>query len=224
KCSSPASISIITISFLSINKCLNKELVEERTGIKIDGVFGVAFSLTPKVDDIVDKFGIKGPDGIALLIMGTVKSGGIGCMCPANALLRALLRHLFIERNEIVIMDMEAGLEHLGRGTAKGADVLFIVVEPGIQSIETAIRIKKLGEDIGISKFIVIGNKVKSLKDEEFLKEKISKANLGLLYSIPYDEKIIEADMLRIAPIDYAKDSKAIKAIKILGDLLINLS
>ncbi|MEM3522473.1 MAG: AAA family ATPase, partial [Candidatus Bathyarchaeia archaeon] len=104
--------------------CENKELVEERTGIKIDGVFGVAFSLTPKVDDIVDKFGIKGPDGIALLIMGTVKSGGIGCMCPANALLRALLRHLFIERNEIVIMDMEAGLEHLGRGTAKGADVL----------------------------------------------------------------------------------------------------
>jgi CO dehydrogenase maturation factor len=202
----------------------NKELIEERTGIKVDGMFGVAFSLTPKVNDIADKFGIKGPDGVVLLIMGTVKSGGIGCMCPANALLRALLRHLLIERDEIVIMDMEAGLEHLGRGTAKGVDALLIVVEPGIQSIETAVRIKRLGEEIGIPNFIAIGNKIKSLKDEVFLKEELSKANLNLLYSIPYDEKIVEADMLRIAPIDYAKNSKAIEAIKIIGDFLIKLS
>jgi len=202
----------------------NKELIKERTGVSVNGVYGVVFSLTPKVDDIVDKFGIKGPDGVVLLIMGTVKSGGIGCMCPANALLRALLRHLLIKRDEVVIMDMEAGLEHLGRGTAKGVDSLLIVVEPGIQSIETAIRIKKLGEDIGIHKFMAIGNKVKSLKEEEFLKDQLLKADIDLLYSIPYDDKIAEADMLRVAPIDYAKNSKAIQAIKIIGDLLIKES
>ncbi|MEM2896974.1 MAG: carbon monoxide dehydrogenase, partial [Candidatus Bathyarchaeia archaeon] len=93
-------------------------------------------------------------------------------------------------------------------------------VEPGIQSIETAMRIRKLGEDIGISRFIAIGNKVKGLKDEAFLKEELSKANLDLLYSIPYDEEVMKADMLRVAPIDYARNSKAIKAIKIVGDFL----
>jgi CO dehydrogenase maturation factor len=192
----------------------NKELVEERVGS------GPVYSLTPTVNDIADRFGIKGPDGVQLLVMGTVRSGGSGCMCNANSLVHALMRHLMLEREDIIIIDTEAGLEHLGRATVKGFEILLCVVEPGTQSIETARKINALASDIGISKILAIGNKIMNKKDREFIENNLNKIGMKLIYSIPYDKGIIKADNMSIAPIDFSSNSPAIKAVEELKEYL----
>ncbi|MEM3437963.1 MAG: carbon monoxide dehydrogenase accessory protein CooC [Nitrososphaerales archaeon] len=198
----------------------NYDLIEERTGAR-PGSSGSVFSLTPTVHDIADKYGVLGPDNIKLIVMGTVKSGGSGCMCPANSLLRALLRHILINRKDAVIMDMEAGLEHLGRGTIKGVDAILSVVEPRMQSIDTANRISKLARDIGINSIFAVGNKVRNEEEKNFLNDVLNKINLPIIGIIPYDEAIAKSDMLRISPIDFAPNSQAIKAINSIKDILI---
>ncbi|MEM2495197.1 MAG: AAA family ATPase, partial [Nitrososphaerota archaeon] len=112
----------------------NEELIKERTSISPEASLVGFFKLYPKVDDIVDKFGIIGPDNVSLLIVGTVRKGGEGCLCPENAFLRTLIQHILIKRKEFVIIDMEAGIEHLARGTAKGVDIMLIVIEPSYKS------------------------------------------------------------------------------------------
>jgi len=198
----------------------NRELIEERTGAKPGSAFSIFISLTPTVDDIADKYGVKGPDGVRLLVMGTVRSGGSGCMCPANSLIRALIRHITLIRGDAVVMDMEAGLEHLGRATVRGFDALLCVVEPGAQSIETAGRIKRLAEDINIKEVLAIGNKVMTKEDGEFIEKSMDKIGLNLVCTVPFDPKIIRADVLRMAPIDYSPSSPAIMAIRELEKIL----
>ena len=122
------------------------DLIEERTGAR-PGKSASLFKLSPKVDDIPDKYSAE-YQGVKLMVMGRIKRGGTGCYCPEGALLQALLAHLLLARNEVVILDMEAGIEHLGRGTAKAVDKLIVVVEPGRRSIETAKRIGKLYQDL----------------------------------------------------------------------------
>ncbi|NQT67539.1 MAG: AAA family ATPase, partial [Actinobacteria bacterium] len=124
-----------------------KKLIEERTGAKPGG-YGAFFKLNPRVDDIPQKFGIE-IDGVRLLVAGTVKAGGSGCYCPENVLLKNLFRHLLVDREEIVILDMEAGIEHLGRGTCESMDALIIVVEPGLRSVQTARTVRKMSLDLG---------------------------------------------------------------------------
>ncbi len=172
-----------------------KELIDERAG----GPAGV-FKLNPKVDDIVDKFGVTGPDNVKLLVMGTVERGGSGCMCPASSFLKALMRHVILKLNSVVILDMEAGVEHLGRGTTKGIDYMIIVVEPGARSIETAGRIAELGRQIGISKFGVVINKATGevLEIENMLKG----YDLPVIGSIPFDPGMVKADLDNISPIE----------------------
>ncbi len=161
-----------------------KELIEERAGRK-----GGFFNMNPRVDDISDKYCVE-HNGIKLLVMGRVKKAGTGCYCPENALLKALLTHLIIGRDDILIMDMEAGVEHLGRGTAGGVDALIVVVEPSRRSIETAFRIKKLAEDLKIKKIFVLGNKIRNKDDREF----IIKRTMGLdvLGFIDYNRKLVD--------------------------------
>ena len=192
----------------------NKELIEERVGS------GPIYSLTPTVDDIANKFGVKGPEGVLLLVMGTVRSGGSGCMCNANSLIHALLRHIMLERKEIVIMDTEAGLEHLGRATIRGFELLLCVVEPGAQSIETARKINALASDIGIKKILVIGNKIKQDEDRRYIEKNLEKTGMKFVCAIPFDETVLKADSSAIAPIDFAPNSLAIKAIKGLKESL----
>ena len=198
----------------------NKELIEERTGAKPGSAFSIFISLTPTVDDIAERYGIVGPDGIRLLVMGTVRSGGSGCMCPANSLLRALIRHITLIEKDAVVMDMEAGLEHLGRATVRGFDALLCVVEPGAQSIETASRIKRLAKDINIREVLAVGNKVMTEEDEKIIGGSLSKIGLDVICNVPFDQNIIRADALRIAPIDYSPKSPAITAIKKLEEML----
>jgi len=198
----------------------NRRLIEERTGAKPGSGFGIFINLTPTVNDIAERFGVTGPDGVRLLVMGTVKSGGSGCMCPANTLISALIRHVTLIERDAVVMDMEAGLEHLGRATAKGFDVLLCVVEPGDQSIQTASRIKRLADDIDIRSVVAVANKVRTKEEEEFIRESLEKKNLEILCSIPYDKNVILADMSHIAPIDYSPQSPAMIAIKRLEEKL----
>lgn len=171
------------------------DLIEERTGAK-PGTTGGIFKINPKVDDIPDGFGHKF-DNTTLLIMGKNKSAGAGCYCPEHALLRRLLKHLIIDRDEVVIVDMEAGIEHLTRGTTEGMDAFIVVVEPGQRSIQTAVTVKGLAEGLGIKKVYVVGNKVRNEKDEEFIKKHLG----GTIYlgKMSFNESIMEADIKGLA-------------------------
>ena len=158
-----------------------KELIAERTGTEV-GKSAPFFKMNPKVDDIPDKYCVN-HEGIKLLAMGTVNLGGGGCACPQNAFLKSLLSHLMLTRKEWVLLDMEAGIEHLGRATALGVDEMIVVVEPSRASLETAHRIKKLAKDIGISHVKLIGNKVQSAAEEAFLtKSTTDFENLGYIH------------------------------------------
>jgi CO dehydrogenase maturation factor len=196
----------------------NVNLIEERTGAK-PGAGGM-FRLTPKVDDIADRYGLLAPDGVRLLVMGTVRFGGSGCMCPANALLRAILAHLMLDRKDIVIMDMEAGIEHLGRATVKGVNGIVCVVEPGAQSIETAMRIKNLVADLGIENMFIVANKIAGTDDKQFIQNSLKDADIKIVSYIPYDPLMLKADAKRTSPLDYSPESPSIREIEALANYL----
>jgi len=138
--------------------------------------------------------------------LGGVKKGGAGCICPESTLLKALVTHIVLARDEVVVMDMEAGIEHLGRGTAQAVDKLLVVVEPGRRSIDTAGHIRTLAAEIGLANIAVIGNKIRGLKDEDFLKKHLP--DFDYLGSLPYDDTLIEADLAGKSPYDTATLSK----------------
>ena len=182
-----------------------KELIEERTGAK-RGAYGSFFKMNPKVDDIPDKFSVA-KDGIKLLVLGTIPQGGGGCFCGENVLLKSLLSHLFVERDEYVVVDMEAGLEHLGRGTTAYMDALIVVVEPGRRSFQTARQVKSLADDLGVKKVYVVGNKVVTESDVAMIKEHL--AGLPFLGHMSHNEKILEADKLGVSPYDIDEKIKS---------------
>jgi CO dehydrogenase maturation factor len=181
-----------------------KELVLERTGAQ-PGSIGGFFKLNPKVDDLPDALSAK-LDHIKLMRLGGVKKGGSGCICPESTLLRALVMHIVLARDEVVVMDMEAGIEHLGRATAKAVDKLIVVVEPGRRSIDTAEHIRKLAGEIGLGQIAVVGNKVRNETDEDFLKTHLH--DFEYLGSLPYDNTLIEADLQGVSPFDVDSPSK----------------
>jgi CO dehydrogenase maturation factor len=168
-----------------------KDLVEERTGAR-PGKSEVFFKLNPRVDDLPEKYSVE-RDGIRLMVMGKTKRGGSGCYCPENVLLQALVSHLLLGRDEVVIMDMEAGIEHLGRATAKAVDKLIVVVEPGRRAVETAYRIERLAHDIGLKNIAIVGNKIRSPSDREFLLSSLP--GFRFLGFIPYDQALVDADV-----------------------------
>lgn len=175
-----------------------RELISERTGAQSDGL-SKFFKINPKVDDIPDRFA-KEVNGVRLLIMGTVETGGGGCVCPEHVVLKRLLSHLVLGRDDVVIMDMEAGLEHLGRGTASGMDAFIVVIEPGARSIQTYTRVRELASDIGVEQVLVVANKVRNEDDERFLRERIPAEDL--LGFIHYSSEVIEADRGGVSPFD----------------------
>jgi len=191
------------------------DLIEERTGVR-PGQSAPYFRLNPKVDDIPEKYALK-QNGIRLMRMGRLKKGGTGCYCPENALLRALLTHLLVARNEVVILDMEAGIEHLGRGTAGAVDNLIVVVEPGRRSIETAHNIEKLAEEIGLQNIAVVGNKVRSQTDKEFLISSLP--GFEFLGFIPYDPAVVDADLANQSLLDSSQ--QVIAAVKDIYQTLL---
>ena len=167
-----------------------EDLIYERTGAK-PGTSGGFFSLNPRVDDIPDRFSVS-HRGIRFLRLGTIESGGSGCICPESALLKALVTHLILYRDEMMILDMEAGVEHLGRATAQAVDAFLVVLEPGRRSLSTAERVRQLAGDIGIDRVYAVGNRVRGESDWNFLQSVSPVPTLGYLSANP---ELTEADM-----------------------------
>jgi len=173
-------------------------LIEERTGAKVKQ-YGQLFNLNPDVSDIADKYA-SSINGVALLEIGAIEKGGSGCACPESVLLKALITDLILYKDEILIMDMEAGIEHLGRATAKGVDLMLIVVEPGQRSLDSASRIIEMSHDIGLKNIRLVANKVKGKEDENLLYHAFSESDyLGV---IPYSEEIRRGDRTGISVLD----------------------
>jgi len=179
-----------------------ESLIYERTGAQ-PGTIGGWFKLNPKVDDIPESFSIT-HRGVRLLRLGTVRGGGAGCLCPESALLKALVTHLLLRRNQSLILDMEAGVEHLGRGTASAVDAFVIVVEPGLRSLGTAAQIRGLAGEIGIKQIYLVANKVRSAEDEAFVRSHAD--GLPVVGSLPYTAAAVVADQGGVAVFDGAPE------------------
>ena len=188
-----------------------RTLVEERTGADPSNKF---YKLNPYVADIPEKFA-RDINGVKLLVMGTVDVGGSGCVCPEHVMLKAILSSLTYRKNDVVIMDMEAGLEHLGRGTASNMDQFIVVIEPGARSVQTYRNVKRLAKDLGVKQVRVVANKVRDQADEDFVRGAIPAEDL--LGCIHYNPEIIDADRQGKSPYDFSpaaiEEIRQIKAI-----------
>jgi CO dehydrogenase maturation factor len=193
----------------------NTELVESKTDTGYSGVYRLSFT----VDDIVQKYSVNTPLGVNLIVMGTVQSMGSGCMCAPNAVIRALLRHLIVERDEAVIMDMEAGVEHIGRGTAQRVDALLIVADANLKALEIAKHIHDLATKAGMKHIYLIGNRVMDNAQKEAITNFAQQNNLTILAFVPFDQKIIEAEMHGETPLKH-QDIEAVKAIDNISETL----
>jgi len=178
-----------------------KDLIAERTGAT-PGTMGGFFKINPRVDDIPDELSVA-LDGVRLMVMGTVKEGAGGCVCPESVLLRSLIRHLLLRRKEVVILDMEAGIEHLGRGTAQGVDAMIVVVEPGARSARTADSIRRLASDIGIKRLFVVLNKV---DPSEIVQMEGMLEGFQILGALPFSAGVRQADLDEVAPFERAPE------------------
>ena len=173
-------------------------LIEERTGAKVDE-YGKVFKLNPEVSDVADQYAFH-HHGVSLIVLGAVKKGGGGCACPESTFIRALVTDMVLYKNETLIMDMEAGIEHLGRATSQGVDVMIVVVEPGQRSIDCAMTVIKMAGEIGIKKLLFVGNKVTGGADEEFIRQSLP--GQEILAMIPYSENIRKADRDGVSVLD----------------------
>ncbi|MBG7609450.1 MAG: P-loop NTPase [Anaerolineae bacterium] len=180
------------------------QLIEERTGAK-PGTMGGFFTINPRVDDIRDRFSVE-HRGVYLLEMGSVEMGGSGCICPESAMLKTLFTHLLFRDEDVLILDMYAGVEHLGRATVDFVDAMIIVVEPTRRSLGTARQIKKLAEDIGLSRLWLVGNKVRNQDETAFLETE--SPGIPILGFLPADLKVQEADRLGIPVYDHVPELK----------------
>ena len=188
-----------------------RQLVEERTGANDANKF---FKLNPYVADIPEKYS-RDINGVKLLVMGTVDLGGSGCVCPEHVMLKAVLSTLTYRKNDVVIMDMEAGLEHLGRGTAANMDQFVVVIEPGARSVQTYKNVKRLASDLGVNRVRVVANKIRDSKDEDFIRQQIPDEDL--LGFVHYNTDIMDADRQGQSPYDFSpaaiEEIRKIKAI-----------
>jgi len=185
------------------------KLIEERTGVQVNE-YGKVFKLNPEVSDIAEKFAIS-HNGVSLVVLGAVKNGGGGCACPENTFIRTLVADLVLYKNETLVMDMEAGIEHLGRGTVMGVDVMIIVVEPGQRSIDCAETVIKMANEIGLRRFIIVGNKITSKDDEEYIIKSLP--NQKITAFMPYAQNIREADRDGVSVLD-AFNPEQVKVIE----------
>jgi CO dehydrogenase maturation factor len=193
------------------------DMIEERTGSR-PGAPGGMFRINPKVDDIPDAYGIS-HEGVRLLVMGKSKEAAAGCYCPEHVLLRRLISHLILRHNEVVILDMEAGIEHLTRGTASGVNAFIVVVEPGQRSLQTARHVESLAQGLGIKDVYVVGNKIKHDTDREFITSHLP--GMKVLGFMSYAEDTIKADLEGKSP--YDASPQAVEEAKIIKTKLDEL-
>jgi CO dehydrogenase maturation factor len=172
---------------------MERKLIEERTGAKVQG-YGQIFKINPDVSDIAARYAVR-HEGVDVLVLGAVQHAAGGCACPESVLLKQLVQHLVLKHDDVVILDMEAGIEHLGRGTAMGVDLMLVVVEPGKRSVETAHRVREMASAIGITRFGVVLNKsVDCASESLWISDEFG--DEALLGVIPFDSRIGLADRL----------------------------
>ncbi|RLI12539.1 hypothetical protein DRO33_02510 [Candidatus Bathyarchaeota archaeon] len=197
-------------------------LVEERTGARPGSGWGSFFKLTPKVDDIPSRYSLVGPDGVRLLIVGSPPRAGSGCLCPSLALVRELLRHLVLYERDVVILDMEAGLEHFGRAVARGVDLMLLVAEPTEKAVVAVGRMAELAKQMGVNELWAVVNKVMEEREAAWAREKLEEGlELPVRAVIPFDSAIIEADRAGLSPLDVCPSSSALKALGELKDAVV---
>ena len=195
----------------------NQPLVESKTSTGYSGVYNLNFS----VDDIVKQYSVPTPLGVNLIVMGTVHTMGAGCMCAPTAVVRALLRHLVVEVNEAVVMDLEAGVEHIGRGTAQQVDALLIVADSNLKSLEIAKHIHEMAVAGGMKQLFLIGNRVMNDAQKEAITTFAKENGINVLAFVPWDQKIIESDMQGVTPLKN-REIEAVKAIDAICQLLMD--
>jgi CO dehydrogenase maturation factor len=194
----------------------NKDLVETKTNSGYNGIYNLNF----RVDDIVRDYSVPTPLGVNLIVMGTVHSMGAGCMCAPTAVVRALLRYLVVETGEAVVLDLEAGVEHIGRGTARQVDVLLIVVDSNFKSLEIAKHIYDLASEAGMKQLYIVGNRVMSDEQKVVIQNFADKNGLKVLDFIPFDTKITESDMMGKTPL-LNKEFSSVKTIDNICEFLL---
>ena len=192
----------------------NEQLIKLKTGTDYSGVFRLTFT----VDDIIEKHAFATPSGAHLMVMGTVRSMGSGCTCPAHSVVKALLRHLIVERDEFVILDMDAGIEHLGRGTAEHVDTLLVVSDANRKSLDVAKTIFLMAKDSAIQKVGLVGNRIAGPAQEQTVREFAEKNGIPVLGMIPFDQGVSDNGITGV-PID-EHHSAAIQAVAQLADSL----
>jgi CO dehydrogenase maturation factor len=200
----------------------NAELIENKTGAKPDQ-YGALFRLNFKVDDIIEEYAVETPCGANLLVMGVVRKAAVGCMCPANHLLRMLLRHLLVRREEAVVADMEAGTEHLGRGTAEYVEAMLIITEPSVKAFDTAARIKALAQQMNVKNILLVGNKIINRKDEDAVRKLAEREEIPLLGMVHYDSAVREADLSGKSILFSASPVKAVQEIGVACEELLKI-
>ncbi len=196
----------------------DEHLIKLKTGTEFPGVFRLTFS----VDDIIEKYSSPTPAGPALMVMGTVRSMGAGCTCPANSLVKALLRHLVVERDEVVILDMEAGIEHLGRGTAEHVDLLLVIADANRKSLEISATICRLAANSAIKKVFLVGNRIADSRQETAVRTFAETHGIVILAMIPFDPLVADTGMTG-NPLDEAT-SPALQAIGSLAETILAMS
>jgi CO dehydrogenase maturation factor len=174
-------------------------LIEERTGAK-PGSVGGFFTINPRVDDLPERFSVV-HRGVRLLEMGALDAGGTGCICPESAMLKTLFTHLLFRKDDALILDMYAGVEHLGRATVDFVDAMLVVVEPTHRSLGTAAQIKDLAADIGLARLWLVGNKIRDEREADFIHE--YSPGLPVLGILPAEPGVLEADRLGVAVYDH---------------------
>jgi CO dehydrogenase maturation factor len=192
----------------------NEHLIRLKTGTDYSGVFRLTFT----VDDIIEKYAVPTPSGAYLMVMGTVRSAGSGCTCPAHSVVKALLRHLIVERDEVVILDMDAGIEHLGRGTAEHVDTMLVVSDANRKSLEVAKTICRMAKDSAIRQVGLVGNRIAGPLLEQVVRTFAEKNGISIMGMIPFDEGVSDNGITG-APVDEGH-SAAIHEVSRLAALL----
>lgn len=198
---------------------LEKDLIRERVGVG-PGEGGM-FVLNPRVDDLVERYGLMVNPNLSLVVVGSIEKAGSGCFCPQSSLLRALLTHLVLEREEWVIVDMEAGLEHLGRATAEGIDYLLVVVEPGQRSLETARKVKNLANEMGVKKVEALINKVRHKNTLRRIESFLKTEGIQVLGILPWEERLSFLDFEDKPVREAGRNNPFSRAISQAGEKLI---
>ncbi len=191
-----------------------EELILERTGAK-KGSYGGYFKINPRTDDIPDRFSALHRN-IRLLELGAVEMGGAGCICPESTLLKSLVSHILLYRNEVVLLDMYAGVEHLSRATTDAVDAMIIVAEPTARSLGTAAQIRDLAGDLKVERLYLVGSKVADAADRDFIAQ--NSPGLPVIGYLSADPAVREADRTG-APLYDLSPKLAAEAAEIIAAL-----